>query len=77
MMLGCTLQRMTPAEVLAGATLVAARAIGLEHEVGSLELGKAADFAVIDAPDLNHWMYHFRANACRRTVIAGQTVFSA
>jgi len=76
MMLGCTLQRMTPAEVLAGATLVAARAIGLEHEVGSLELGKAADFAVIDAPDLNHWMYHFRANACRRTVIAGQTVFS-
>lgn len=75
MMLGCTLQRMTPAEVLAGATLVAARAIGLEHEVGSLEVGKAADFAVIDAPDLNHWMYHFRANACRRTVIAGQTVF--
>ncbi len=77
MMLGCTLQRMTPAEVLTGATLVAARAIGLEHEVGSLEVGKAADFAVIDAPDLNHWMYHFRANACRRTVIAGQTVFSA
>ncbi|MEK6687109.1 MAG: imidazolonepropionase [Gemmatimonadota bacterium] len=77
MMLGCTLQRMTPAEVLAGATLVAAQAIGLEHEVGSLEVGKAADFAVIDAPDLNHWMYHFRGNACRRTVIAGQTVFSA
>ena len=56
---------------------MAARAIGLEHEVGSLEVGKAADFAVIDAPDLNHWMYHFRANACRRTVIAGQTVFAA
>ena len=76
MMLGCTLQRMTPAEVLAGATMVAARALGLEDEIGSLEPGKSADFAVIDAPDLNHWLYHFRANACRRTVIGGRTVYS-
>lgn len=73
MMLACTLQRMTPSEALKGATLHAARAVGLERQIGSLEPGKAADFAVIDAPDVDHWLYHFRANACVRTVIGGVT----
>ena len=71
--LACTLQRMTPAEALKGATVIAARAVGLEARVGSLEPGKAADFAVIDAPDVNQWLYHLRPNACRATVVAGRT----
>ena len=71
------MQGMTPAEALAGATIVAARAVGMEEEVGSLEAGKAADFAVIDAPDVDHWLYHFRPNACLRTVIGGETVWEA
>lgn len=70
--LACTLQRMTPAEALKGATIIAARAVGLDRHVGSLEPGKAADFAVIDAQDVRHWLYHFRANACVRTVVAGR-----
>jgi len=75
--LACTLQRMTPAEALKGATIIAARAVGLEQSVGSLEPGKAADFAVIDAPDVTHWLYHLRANACRASVIAGTVCWSA
>jgi imidazolonepropionase len=71
--LACTLQRMSPAEAIKGATSYAARAVGLEAAAGSLEAGKAADFAVIDAPDLNHWIYHFRSNACVMTVIGGIT----
>jgi imidazolonepropionase len=71
MTLACTLQRMTPAEALKGATIYAARAIGKEAVAGSLEPGRPADFAVIDAPDVNHWLYQFRPNACVRTVIAG------
>jgi imidazolonepropionase len=69
--LACTLQRMTPAEALKGATIHAARAIGLERRVGSLEAGKAADFALVDAADVNEWLYHLRPNACRATAIAG------
>lgn len=72
MTLACTLQRMTPAEVLKGATIVAARAIGMEREAGSLEPGKAADFAVIDADSVEQWLYHLRPNACVCTVAGGQ-----
>jgi imidazolonepropionase len=77
MTLACTLQRMTPAEALKGATLHAAKALGLEQRVGSLERGKAADFALIDAPDVDHWLYHFRPNACRLTVAGGQVIWRA
>ena len=74
--LACTMQGMTPAEALKGATSIAARALGLDG-VGTLAPGGPADFAVIDAPDVNHWLYHLRANACLRTVIAGETVHTA
>jgi imidazolonepropionase len=70
--LACTMQRMTPAEALKGATLYAARAIGLEHETGSLEPGKSADFALIDAPDVTTWLYHFQPNACAGTWVRGR-----
>ena len=77
MTLACTLQRMTPAEALKGATILAARAIGLAAEVGSVEPGKRADLAVIGSPDPNHWLYHFRPNACRCTILGGRVVHEA
>ncbi len=76
MTLACTLQRMTPDESLKGATIYAARAAGMEREVGSLEPGKKADFAIIDAPDPAHWLYQLRPNACLRTVIGGESVWT-
>lgn len=75
--LACTRQRMTPAEALKGATRYAARAVGLEGRAGSLEPGAAADFAVIDAPDPDQWLYHLRPNACLATVIGGEAVWRA
>lgn len=71
MLLACTLQRMLPDEVLKGVTTVGAAALGLQGQVGSLAPGYPADFALIDAPDPAFWMYHFRGNACLRTVRAG------
>ncbi len=46
MNMACTLFRLTPAEVLQGVTLNAARALGMQETHGSLTVGKAADFAV-------------------------------
>jgi len=46
MNMACTLWRLTPQEALAGATCHAARALGLQHEVGTLAVGKRADVAL-------------------------------
>lgn len=59
MNLACTLFRLTPEEALAGFTRNAARALGLQDEIGTLEVGKAADLAVwrIDEPaELAYWL---------------------
>ena len=71
MTLACLNQAMTPQEVLNGATSVAARAIGAGDTIGSLLPGYQADFAIIDAPSLNQWLYHFVPNACVSVVKKG------
>lgn len=43
---------LTPMQALQSATLVAARAMGLEQDSGTLEPGKRADFAVLGADPL-------------------------
>ena len=63
MTLACLNQSMTPQETLNGATTVAARAVDRQDRIGSLLPGYQADIVVIDAPDLNHWLYHFVPNA--------------
>ncbi len=65
MSLACTFQHMSPAEVLKGATFYAAKALRMEDDIGSVQPGKRADFAILDTPSVNHWMYHFRGNICR------------
>ena len=52
MNMACTLFRMTPEEALSGVTRVAAQALGIGHEVGTIEIGKKAEFAVwnVDQP---------------------------
>jgi imidazolonepropionase len=74
LLLACTLQRMTPAEALKGGTVYAARAIGEDAVAGSLEPGKRADFAVIDAPDVTQWLYQFAPNRCVMTFVMGERV---
>jgi imidazolonepropionase len=72
MTLACINQQMTPQEVLMGATSVAARAIAAEQRIGSLLPGYDADIAIIDAPSVNHWLYHFQGNACCGVIKSGQ-----
>lgn len=55
------LWKMTPNQVLKGVTKYAAKALGIDHLVGSLAVGKLADFAIWDIQtpsELCYWIGH-------------------
>ena len=61
---------MTPEEALRGATVHAARALGLADR-GTLAAGQRADFVVWDLEHANELAYWFGHNPCRRVVAGG------
>ncbi|HEY0587667.1 MAG TPA: imidazolonepropionase [Pseudoduganella sp.] len=67
----CTLWRLTPLEALAGCTIHAARALGLDGEVGTLEVGKRADFALWQIARPADLSYAFGFNPCVAVVNRG------
>ncbi len=69
--MACTLFRLTPEEALTGVTRHAAQALGLSDSHGTLELGKAADFAVWDIDRPAELAYRIGFNPCRVVVQAG------
>jgi imidazolonepropionase len=57
--MACTLFGLTPEEALAGMTVNAAKALGLDQEVGTISTGKAADLCVwrVSRPaELAYWI---------------------
>ncbi|HEU4672118.1 MAG TPA: imidazolonepropionase [Candidatus Limnocylindrales bacterium] len=74
MTLACLQLRMSPAEALVAATINAARAVGLESEVGSLEAGKQADLVVWSVPTVEQLPYWPGADLVRVVVKRGRIV---
>ena len=72
MNMACTLFRMTPEEALAGFTREGARALGLQDEIGTLEIGKAADFAIWDITSPAELSYWLGAKLLSERVVAGR-----
>ena len=65
---------MTPEESLAGVTRVAAKALGIADEVGTLEVGKQADFVLWDIEHPAELAYRFGTNPCHQVVKQGRVV---
>jgi len=65
--MACTLFRMTPLESLQGVTINAARALGLEKEVGTIEVGKKADLVLWDIDHPNQLSYQIGGSNWTRT----------
>jgi imidazolonepropionase len=69
--MACTLFGLTPEEALAGMTVHAAKALGLDKEVGTVSTGKAADLCVwrVSRPaELAYWIGH---PGPERRIVAG------
>ncbi len=72
--LACFYMRMTPAEAITAATYNAACALGLQHKIGSLEVGKQADVLILDCPSHLFIPYHFGVNLVETVIKKGSIV---
>ncbi len=70
MNMGCTLFRLTPEEALAGVTRHAARALGLQAEIGTVEAGKRAELAVWDVEHPAELAYRIGFNPLHSRIVA-------
>jgi imidazolonepropionase len=69
------LYRVPPDLALSAATLNPAWVLGLHQQLGSLEVGKRADFIVLEADDISMVPYRPGHNPVVETWIAGDRVF--
>jgi imidazolonepropionase len=74
--MGCTLFGLTPEEALSGVTRRAAHALGMQAEIGTLEVGKRADFALYAIERPAELCYRLGANPCARVVRGGAEAVS-
>ena len=72
MNMAATLFRLTVEECLAGTTREAARALGLAHEIGTLEAGKRCDLAIWDIERPAELVYRMGFNPLHARIFAGR-----
>ncbi|HEV2118864.1 MAG TPA: imidazolonepropionase [Candidatus Bathyarchaeia archaeon] len=66
--------RMNASEIIRGITINAARALGLENEVGSLDAGKQADLVTLRAPNHKWIGYTYGERIVDNVLIGGEWV---
>jgi imidazolonepropionase len=75
--LACTEMKMTPAEAITAATINAAYSLGMGGEIGSLEAGKCADFAIHDCADYREIAYFFGVPSAEAVYLEGRAVWTS
>jgi imidazolonepropionase len=76
MTMGCTMFKMIPREVIQATTIHAARSMGRENEIGSLEVGKRADILILDISNYKYLPYHFGVDHIEWVIKKGEIAYS-
>jgi len=74
MNMACTLFKMTPLEALKGVTINAAKALNIDNKVGTVEVGKQADFVLWDVESPAELSYRIGGNTCRVVIKKGNVI---
>jgi len=67
--------KMKTEEIFSAVTINAAKALGLNHKTGSIEIGKKADFAVFDTKDYANIIYEVGRNIVYATIKNGNIIY--
>jgi imidazolonepropionase len=73
--LAATQMKMTPAEGVTATTINAAYSLDRGDRIGSLEIGKAANFAIFDCADYREIAYWFGTPQVHSVYVQGERVF--
>lgn len=74
MAIACRFQKLLPSEALNASTINAAYAVGLGHEIGSIEPGKRADLLILKESDYRHIPYFFGGNPVETVIKRGKII---
>ena len=73
--LACTQMKMSPAEAISASTINAAYSLGRGDQIGSLERGKFANFAIFDCEDYRELAYWFGVPLTHGVYVKGKKVY--
>jgi imidazolonepropionase len=75
--LATTQMKMSPAEALSAATINAAYSLSRGDRIGSLEVGKIANFVLYDCDDYREVAYFFGVSQTHAVYVRGECVYPA
>lgn len=77
MSLACLKMNMTIEESISAVTINSARALNRNYDVGSIEIGKKADFAIFDTKEYADIVYQIGKNINTMTIKNGRIIFDS
>ena len=69
------IMKLTPEEVITAVTINGAASLGLENEIGSLDIEKQGDIVIFNSPNLEYILYHFGINHVDTVIKKGKVVY--
>lgn len=69
--------KMTAEEIISAYTINAAKSLCTENKNGSIEIGKAADFAIFNTNTYEDLIYNIGSNLCTMTIKNGNVIYQS